>query len=413
MQASEEDSAKKSQRLQKRKVSWRKKTVEKLSRDKALSGKEREQVTKSAERYLDGKLDICSLNVFANVSGDTAVVFDDHTDERELPSFVIDHADELLQAHKNSEKKNTNTVRLNDFDYAAEKKQLTLDTGRSTYYHMLITNRCMDYRFANGLSIREVYEYEDHVCPLKQSKFGNQIGINGLIVTSDGYVLVEKRGRKKITWKNKFAQSISLAMKLDDMDMTRWDKLEATPEAAQKEIGEIIRKTVKSNFGLLEEKDYEPFCMAHNFLGLARDLLEGGKPNLYFFLRCNKTAAELQDRLERNVEIKDKNNEEGRPVIAASKLDSDYYLMSFDQLAIDFNYCLYANRKEILRVHRKVAERCGWPAEIWDLTKETVNRIVRPTLKRECGEALLVTLSYMEMSDRWRRPRKEATKNEQ
>ena len=113
------------------------------------------------------------------------------------------------------------------------------------------------------------------------------------------------------------------------------------------------------------------------------------------------------------MEIKDKNNEEGRPVIAASKLDSDYYLMPFDQLTIDFHYCLHAKRKEILRVQRKVKDRCGWIVFIWDKTKEMVNRIVRPTLKRECGEALLVTLSYMEMSDRWRRPRKDETENEQ
>lgn len=399
LQVSDDDQSKKAARLRKKRESWRAKSVAKKIRDKNLSGKERERVAKSAQRYLDGKLDICSLNVFANVDGDTTVLFADHTEEHELPSFVITHADELLQAHKNSEKKNTNTVRLNDFDYDGDKHQLTLQTGRSTYYHMLITNRCMDYRFANGLSIREVYEYEDHICPLENSKFGNQIGINGLIVTSDGYVLVEKRGRKKITWKNKFAQSISLAMKLDDMEMTRWDKLDAQSQGI---FHEIITKTVKGNFGLLPEKDYEPFQMEHHFLGIARDLLEGGKPNLYFFIRCKKTAAQLQELLESNVKITDKANAEGRPVIAASKLDSDYYLMPFDAIAIDFDYCMFAKRRDILRVHRKVAERCGWPAEAWDRIRETVNRIVRPTLKRECGEALLVTLSYMEMSDRWR-----------
>lgn len=402
LQGSDKDSAKKAERLRKRKDAWRKRAIAKIARDKALSDSEQDRVDKSAQRYLDGKLDICSLNVFANVQGDTEILFDDHTVEHALPSFVIAHADELLQAHKNSEKKNTNTVRLNDFTYDDKNHQLTLDTGRSTYYHMLITNRCMDYRFANGMSIREVYEYEDHICPLKNSKFGNQIGINGLIVTSDNYVLVEKRGRKKITWKNKFAQSISLAMKLDDLNMTRWDELGKTAGDAQKMFQDIIVNTVRKNFGLLEEKDYEKFLVKHNFLGIARDLLEGGKPNLYFFVRCNKTAAEVRQLLEDNVRITDKKNREGRPVIAASKLDSDYYLMPFDQIAINFNYCMFAKRKEILRVHRKVAERCGWLAEKWDLTKERVNRIVRPTLKRECGEALLVTLAYMEMCDRWR-----------
>ena len=382
---------------------WKNRAAARKVRDKALEGKERERAVKSAKRYLEGALDICSLNVFANVSGDTAIRFDDHTEEHVLPSFVIAHADELLQAHKNSQKKNSNTVRLNDFTYDADNHQLVLDTGRSTYYHMLITNRCMDYRFANGLSIREVYEYEDHICPLEKSKFGNQIGINGLVVTSDGYVLVEKRGRRKITWKNKFAQSISLAMKLDDLNMTRWDMLKETPEDAQSVLGGIIKKTVKSNFGLLPGEDYIDFKMEDNFLGLARDMLEGGKPNLYFYLYADKTAAELKTLLEENVRNTDENHPKKRPVISTSKLDSDYYLIPFDRIAINFNYCMFAKRKDILRVNRKVVKRCGLLKTAWDRVGNAINRVVRPTLKRECGEALLVTLAYMQMCERWRK----------
>lgn len=410
LRETDKTSLRKLKRLPERKERWRKRKLKRLVPEKGTEGKEYDRSCKSAARYLDGKLDICSLNVFANISGKTKMVFDDHTQEHALPSFVIDHADELLQAHKNSQKKNSNTVRLNDFTYDKGTDRLILNTGRSTYYHMLITNRCMDYQFANGLSVREAYEYDDHICPLERSKFGNQIGINGLLVTSDGYVLVEKRSRKKITWKNKFAQCISLAMKLDDLEMSRWDKLGAAPEDAQEKIEGIIKKTIKGNFGLVPKDDYEVFQMEHNFLGLARDLLEGGKPNLYFFIYTKQTGEELRNTLVKNLK---KRHPDGRYVITDSKLDSDYYLMPFDQIAIDFRYCMFAKRKEILRVHRKLADRCGWFAEKWDRTKETVNRIVRPTLKRECGEALLVTLSYMEMCDRWRRPRKEETENEQ
>ena len=410
LRETEKTSLGKLQRLSEKKERWRKRKLKRLVPEKGTEGKELDRSRKSASRYLDGMLDICSLNMFANISGKTKMTFDDHTEEHALPSFVIDHADELLQAHKNSQKKNSNTVRLNDFTYDQATDRLILNTGRSTYYHMLITNRCMDYRFANGLSVREVYEYDDHICPLGQSKFGNQIGINGLIVTSDGYVLVEKRSRRKITWKNKFAQCISLAMKLDDLEMSRWDKLGAAPKDAQNKIEGIIKKTIKGNFGLLPEVDYETFQMEDNFLGLARDLLEGGKPNLYFFIYVKKTGKELRKTLETNLENR---HPDGRYVITNSKLDSDYYLMPFDQIAIDFCYCMFAKRKDILRVRRKIAKRSGCLAAIWDQTKATVNRIIRPTLKRECGEALLVTLSYMELCDRWRRSREERIKNEQ
>lgn len=358
---------------------------------------------RSVERYLRGKLGLCSLNVFVNRSGKTVVRFEDEPKEHQLPSFVITHADELLQAHKSSAKNNSNTIRLNDFEYDEKTDEMVLKTGRSTYYHMLITNRCMDYRFANGMSIREVYEYDKEICPLERSKFGNQIGINGLVVTADNYILVEKRDRKKITWKNKFAQSISLAMKVDDMKIHRWDKLGSEPAVLQKKVSEIIQKTVQSNFGLLPGVDYENFEMSHNFLGLARDLLEGGKPNLYFFLRTKHNAAELLEIMERNVRDKTE--------IAVSKLSSDYYLIPFDKVQVDFGYCLYADRRQILRVRRKFTSRCNPFTVAWDRTCAKVNRVVRPVMKRECGEALLVTMSYMEMCPRWRYPRNEEKSN--
>ena len=367
------------------------------------------EAVRSVERYLRGKLGLCSLNVFVNKSGKTTVRFEDEPKEHQLPSFVITHADELLQAHKSSAKNNSNTIRLNDFDYNEETDEMVLKTGRSTYYHMLITNRCMDYRFANGMSIREVYEYDKEICPLDRSKFGNQIGINGLVVTADNYILVEKRDRKKITWKNKFAQSISLAMKVDDMKIHRWDELKNTPEVLQEKVSEIIQKTVQSNFGLLPVDDYEEFKMSHNFLGLARDLLEGGKPNLYFFLRTTHTAKKLLALLEENVQ---RTEQEGdKPVIAISKLHSDYYLIPFDQVQVDFGYCLYADRRQILRVRRKFTSRCNPFTVAWDRTCAKVNRVVRPVMKRECGEALLVTMSYMEMCPRWRYPRNEEKSN--
>ena len=138
--------------------------------------------------------------------------------------------------------------------------------------------------------------------------------------------------------------------------------------------------------------------------------MEGGKPNLYFFIYAKHTGEELRNTLAENLK---KRHPDGRYVIADSKLDSDYYLMPFDQIAINFRYCMFAKRKEILRVRRKDSDRCGCLAVTWDWIRERVNRIVRPTLKRECGEALLVTLSYMELCDRWRKPRKKGTNNEQ
>lgn len=350
---------------------------------------------KSITDYLRGRLRLCSVNLFTNLNGKTQLRFDDSNKSHDLPSFVITHADELLQAHKNSTKKNSDTVRLDDFSY--QDGVLSLDTSRSTYYHMLITNRCMDYKFANGLSIREVYEYTKTTTPLVSSKFGNQIGINGLVLTratedEPTHVLLEKRSRNKVLWKNKFAQSISLALKTADLGLGDQATLEGDCAYAEQKLAKVIYKTLYSNFGLTED-DFTGFSIQENFLGIARDLLEGGKPNLYFYIQTEDTASELQKKLEANVRVTQEDGEDAH-VISTSKLDSDYYLAPKNAFEIDYDYRLSIDRKVSLRVHRKLSPRCSKLVQWWDMVEE---RFSHRLLQRECGEALLVTLAYLRL----------------
>lgn len=389
---------------------------------------------KRVDRYLNGELCLCSLNIFTNVAGDTNIVFKDNNKNHELSPFIINHAEEILQAHKNSVTTNSDTIRLCDFDYNSKKKILSLETSRSTYYHMLITNRCMDYKFANGMSIRDTYEYRSTISPLDQSGLGNQIGINGLIVTNDHHVLIEKRGHKKTTWKNKFAQSISLALKEKDLMLQPDGTIKNDPETAEKNLRKIIGKTLMDNFGLTPA-DYDTFIIKENLLGLARDLLEGGKPNLYFYVKVNLSAEELKEKLEQNVtktvrELEEQTKQEKTtgektpksrdekdlPAISASKLDSDYYLVSFFDIAIDFNYRLFLNRRTALKIKRKQAPRCKKIVAWWDSIKTFTAKTFKPILVRECGEALLVTLSFLELRWDWYQKNvlnKESKKDEQ
>lgn len=379
--------------------------------------------------FSQNKLYTPSVNVFTNVLGDTKIVFDDSNESHKLPTFIIEHADELLLAHKNSSTRNNDTVRLNDFDY--DGKTLTLHTQRSTYYHMLITNRCMDYSFANGLTIRNLYEYRSQICPLHKSKFGNQIGINGLIITSDGYVLLEKRDHKKTTWKNKFAQSISLALKEGEIVVGEKGVIGNTAKDASEGLKYVIQNTIRKNFGLTD-KDFKEFKLETNFLGLARDLLEGGKPNLYFFVETKCTAKELAKKIKKNAgnaksvhaaekELKrikgfgfDKKTKEDTAellekikeattsiskgsVISTEKMSSDYYLVKFSDIKINYNYVLNLDKKKAIKVKRKVHPRVTLRSHIWDTLKCFSLRIFAPKLQRECGEALIATISYLEL----------------
>jgi len=358
------------------------------NREKDPYSKNFKIVEKAIETFKKGDLYLPSLNMFANIKGDTRLVFADKNEFHTLDDFVIDNAANLLAAHKNSKKRNNHTVRLNDFSY--ENGVLTLDTQRSTYYHMLITNRCMDYDFRDGMTLRDLYAYTKTVSPLRESHFGNQIGINGLILSSDGYVLMEKRDHNKTIWKNKFAQSISLALKEEDLTLQTDGTIGDTYECANENFKQIIFKTIRANFGLTAG-ELEEFRLEDNFLGLARDLLEGGKPNLFFYVTAKATAAELAKKLKENAAKTD----EG--ALQTGKLSSDYYLVPFDKIRLNFQYVLKLDLKSCFKIFRRVYPRCSRRMYIWDRLKFAVAKKFRPVLSRECGEALLVTISYLEL----------------
>ena len=128
-----------------------------------------------------------TVNVYTNILGDTKLSLVDKADLNQLPDFIIGNGIQFIKAHKYSNMSNNLTIRLDDVKL--NNNTLELHTSRSYYYHMLLTNRCMDYQLDNGMSVRGIYEFADKVSLLKESKLSNQIGINGLIITKDGYLL--------------------------------------------------------------------------------------------------------------------------------------------------------------------------------------------------------------------------------
>lgn len=329
-----------------------------------------------------------TVNVFTNILGDCTVRFVDSTTVGEIPSFIINNAGSIFKAHSHSRTTNNSTVRLKDF--SLDGKLVTLNTERSSYYRMLLTNRCMDYELENGMTVRTMFEYHKTVSPLDESKMSNQIGINGTIVTSDGYLLIEKRDRKKTTWKNKFAQPISLALKEDDLCERGKRTIGDTVEEAETRMLGVIRKTVRSNFGLTEE-DYGKLSFEENFMGIARDVLEGGKPNLFFSVTVKYTARELLEKLRENAA------QIGKNAIKREKLAAEYYLVPFDKMKFTFNYEMKLKLSEIYRVDRWVAPRIH-PFKVWIRRSATkLHDTLRRYTNHECGEALLVCYAYLEL----------------
>ena len=70
------------------------------------------------------------------------------------------------------------------------------------FFKLQAKNLLKDYQTRYLSEDGEIYEFNSTVSKLTESKLSNQIGINGMIITSDGYVLLEKRGRNKRINKN-------------------------------------------------------------------------------------------------------------------------------------------------------------------------------------------------------------------
>lgn len=348
---------------------------------------------KNAEKELDlfnnqNKILLPTINIFTNREENVKVSIQDSIKEKQLPDFVIGNGTDFMSAHKHSQTSNNITIRLDDIDF--KDNILTLYTSRTLYYHMLLTNRCMDYKIHSGMTIRGLYEFNNKITPLKDSKLSNQIGINGMILTTDGYALLEKRTRKKTTWKNKFAQPISLALKENDLKLDSTRLMDSDLEYSNKKLMGVLESTMKSNFGLVKE-DYEPLTFENNFLGIARDLLEGGKPNMYFVVTVKYKAKEFLELLRKNAGSTEKN------VIKKEKLESDYYLIKFEDLKVNYEYELKVKKSDVYKVDRVVYPRSSKRLEKRKQRNYQLSKIFNKYLNYGCGEALLVSLSYLEI----------------
>jgi len=240
---------------------------------------------------------------------DCKVLIEDLPDEHfEVDTFIQMHAPRLLGAHSASKTVNEITPRLNDCVLPTKENNntATLQITRSTYLNHLLTNRVLDYPIAADVTLRRLYEEMSQLTELKRSKMSNHIGINALVfLTGEGkkYLIIPKRGKKATVVKNGVTASIASRLTIKDYNKAIED------ESLLSFIeGECIKKCAAEKLLLETRKDSdeqkvkakkvvdEMVSMQVNFLGLARDPYEGGKPTLFYYVEwpiSRKTFGEL------------------------------------------------------------------------------------------------------------------------
>ncbi|MBO6119328.1 MAG: hypothetical protein J6P02_02570 [Lachnospiraceae bacterium] len=142
---------------------------------------------------------------------DEIIINDTNGKMYDLPKQVCDNSSYIYEVHKGSVVYNSINIRLDDIKF--EKHNITLFTSRTHYFDSLISNRACDLVLKDRRSIREIFELGPYIKPLNLSKMSNHIGFNGLVITSDGYILLIKRSRDVSVAKGILATSILASLK--------------------------------------------------------------------------------------------------------------------------------------------------------------------------------------------------------
>ena len=116
---------------------------------------------------------------------------------------------------------------------------------------------------------------------LSESCLANHVGINGLVFSNDGFMVFQRRSAKVFTNPNQLCPGFSGAIKLADIKNRR-SGIENLAEM------DIFREMFEE-LGIKEK-----MITQHRFLGLSRELLRGGKPEMFFGVELAMCAADIQ-----------------------------------------------------------------------------------------------------------------------
>lgn len=201
----------------------------------------------------------------------------------ELPEFIKDNFDELMEAHQVTNCYNQLNFRVKDWELSGTNT-ISMNTMRTTYYNSLVTNRAMDYTLENGLTVRDKFAYGPFITELKDSKLSNHLGFNGLVVTSDGWVPFVKRDHMVSVGKNCLGLSVEASLKVMYALKYKKDRL------TEKGIFDAIRNEINDELKVPIEAIGNPMI-----IGAYRDFVEAGKPQLSILCQIYITKDKLTE----------------------------------------------------------------------------------------------------------------------
>ena len=224
---------------------------------------------------------------------DKKLAIDDHPNSRyTLPSEIIVYYHDLFSAHLTSKIYNNTNIRVDNWYFNSKENRFTIESGRTTYYSSLVTNRAIDFPIRQGISVRELLECGPFVHPLQFSTLSNHLGFNGFVVSKDEVMFVFRKKNVSIgkrTWGDSIGASLKTKYALDrDYNFT----LDGLQKGIELEIVDELGISFES-LTLPDPKYHEGALGPIRLLAAYRDMLEGGKPQLLFYTRTKMTKDQI------------------------------------------------------------------------------------------------------------------------
>jgi len=195
----------------------------------------------------------------------------------QLPWYVAQYSDALIRRFNPAKTFNGLTLRLTGIEKTDHCHFLF---QFASYYDYLVTNGSHDSQLFNELTVRDILEPGPSLNPLEGALCANHLGLSALIISSDQYLLLQLRSKNVSTFARELAPSVSGAANYstfsgedDVLSFENWFFKEMSEE--------------------LSDKITSQYFNAINCLGISRELIRLGKPELFFIATSSKTRSEI------------------------------------------------------------------------------------------------------------------------
>lgn len=222
----------------------------------------------------------------------TIKIVDERDKQYELPEDLKSEVGHIMEAHRTSEIFNSLCIRVDKIE--CNGNEVCLYSSRTSYFNSLLTNRSMDYRWSNGMTTRDVYAFGPFAPTLEKSKLSNHLGINGFVITSDNKAVLVHRFKNVSIGKRTWGVSIGASCKAQ-YALSEDDGFSKSKRLDREGLRRAIVKEAYDELGITEEESSD-FSLDEHVVAFYLDLIEGGKPQLLFYLPVNLTFEEINSR---------------------------------------------------------------------------------------------------------------------